>query len=82
MQAKSNTFLTLHHHGLTLLVHENGRRAERCNCVDQEEAVMSAGHETVSGEEHETLFASKLNCAPRGVFEAHFLQMSPMPSTG
>lgn len=34
-------------HGLTLLVHKNRCCAERCNCVHQEKAVMSAGDRTV-----------------------------------
>lgn len=49
MQVQSRIWMNLiFHHFLTLLVHKNGCCTKGGNCVDQEEAVMSAGGVTMS----------------------------------
>lgn len=44
---------SIFHHSLTLLVHKNWCCSKWSNCVDQEEAVMSAGGVTVSSEKYD-----------------------------
>lgn len=46
------------HHCLTLLVHKNWCCTKRCNCVNQEEAVMSARNMTVSSEKYDIIFGN------------------------
>lgn len=41
---------------LTLLVHKNWCCTKRCNCVNQEEAVVSAGDVTVSSEKYDFVY--------------------------
>lgn len=55
----SNFHFFFPHQSLTLLVHKNRCCPERCNCVDQEKAVMSAGGR--AGEHFETLRIIFLN---------------------
>lgn len=74
-------------HFLTLLVHKNGCCTKGGDCVDQEEAVMSAGGVTVSEMNDNMMlwcFHTAVFCVFLGqmLTEPHFLQMSPMPSTG
>lgn len=78
----------LFHHCLTLFVHKDWCCSKWSNCVYQKEAVMSARDMTESSVKYGILLSNYMQtfvlcCVwERTAKESHFLQMSPIPSTG